>query len=278
MSTSDVFHSAYALDPAHPNAERWQRAIDAALARGGLVVRLLEHAGLAPCSAVLDLGAGVGGTAQALVLRGYQVTALDRDPARVAALSRLAAFRVETGDAACTAFADASFDAVVLQDMLEHCADPAAVLRESARLLRPEGVLYISTPNRFALLTLAADPHWGIPLLGLLRRSALRRVLRLLRPHDAVREDLAQLLSWSELSSMLRGAKLVPTLHTRAVTDALFDHPGEVVWSDFHRTLVRGARSLHLDTIVRGIARDSATPLQRLLVPAWHCICRKARS
>lgn len=45
-----------------------------------------------------------------------------------------------------------SFDAVVFLQTIEHVADPAAVLAHFARILRPGGVAYVSTPN---LLTLA---------------------------------------------------------------------------------------------------------------------------
>ena len=53
-------------------------------------------------------------------------------------------------DVVCAADAiplpDASFDAVLNTQVLEHVADPAAVLREFARLLRPGGTLYMTVP------------------------------------------------------------------------------------------------------------------------------------
>jgi 2-polyprenyl-3-methyl-5-hydroxy-6-metoxy-1,4-benzoquinol methylase len=45
-----------------------------------------------------------------------------------------------------------SFDAVVFLQTIEHVVDPAAVLAHFARILRPGGVAYVSTPN---VLTLA---------------------------------------------------------------------------------------------------------------------------
>lgn len=42
-------------------------------------------------------------------------------------------------------FADASFDVVVSTQMLEHTTDPAAVVAEAHRVLRPGGVLLLST-------------------------------------------------------------------------------------------------------------------------------------
>lgn len=44
-------------------------------------------------------------------------------------------------------FPDASFDAVVMKDLLEHVADPVAVVREARRLLRPGGRVFASSPD-----------------------------------------------------------------------------------------------------------------------------------
>ncbi len=43
-------------------------------------------------------------------------------------------------------FADISFDAVVLLDVLEHLADPGALVRELGRVLRPGGAVVIMVP------------------------------------------------------------------------------------------------------------------------------------
>jgi SAM-dependent methyltransferase len=49
------------------------------------------------------------------------------------------------GEAASPPFADASFDVVVATQMLEHVPDPQRVVREAHRVLRPGGVLLLST-------------------------------------------------------------------------------------------------------------------------------------
>jgi SAM-dependent methyltransferase len=53
-------------------------------------------------------------------------------------------------------FASASFDQILLHEVLEHAADDAAVLGELRRILRPDGTLAISVPH--ANFPLAWDP------------------------------------------------------------------------------------------------------------------------
>jgi SAM-dependent methyltransferase len=44
-------------------------------------------------------------------------------------------------------FADETFDGVVVKDLLEHVADPVALVTETRRVLRAGGVLFASSPD-----------------------------------------------------------------------------------------------------------------------------------
>jgi SAM-dependent methyltransferase len=61
------------------------------------------------------------------------------------------------GDGTLLPFADASIDAVVILDVLEHLAEPSAVLCEVRRVLRPGGALIISVPHRGLLAGLDSN-------------------------------------------------------------------------------------------------------------------------
>jgi SAM-dependent methyltransferase len=61
------------------------------------------------------------------------------------------------GDAAALPFADASFDTVMLLDVLEHVAEPEAALREAARVLAPGGRLLLTIPFAYPLHDLPHD-------------------------------------------------------------------------------------------------------------------------
>lgn len=54
---------------------------------------------------------------------------------------------------------DETFDRIVADSVIEHVRDQFQVLREAYRVSRPEGQLFIATPNRFSL---GPDPHIGL--------------------------------------------------------------------------------------------------------------------
>lgn len=50
-------------------------------------------------------------------------------------------------------FSNNFFDVITLWDVIEHLKDPASILRECYRILKPSGVIVIKTPNENSLLT-----------------------------------------------------------------------------------------------------------------------------
>ena len=60
-------------------------------------------------------------------------------------------------------FAANYFDAVILSDVIEHLSDPQKALRQIRRVLKPTGILYISTPDIDSFLSkILRAKWWGI--------------------------------------------------------------------------------------------------------------------
>ncbi|MCX7347174.1 MAG: bifunctional 2-polyprenyl-6-hydroxyphenol methylase/3-demethylubiquinol 3-O-methyltransferase UbiG [Alphaproteobacteria bacterium] len=147
---------------------------------------------------VLDLGCAGGFMAEAMALRGANVTGIDPAAEAVAAArrhSRESGLRIgyDVGVGEALPYAADGFDAVVCVDVLEHVVDVNLVLLQVARVLRPGGLFLFDTINRstlarFATVTVAED------LLRLLPRGT---------------HDPAMFIKPHELHHALHGAGLV---------------------------------------------------------------------
>jgi demethylmenaquinone methyltransferase/2-methoxy-6-polyprenyl-1,4-benzoquinol methylase len=160
---------------------RWRRA---------LVAEVRAGAG----QRVLDVATGTGMVAEELLRRGdCAVVGIDQSPEMLAAARARfegtgAAARIELqqGQAEALPFADESFDALTFTYLLRYVDDPAATVRELARVVRPGG--------RVAALEFGVPPWaparaaWrlytavGLPALGRLASREWFEVGRFLGP------------------------------------------------------------------------------------------------
>ncbi|MDD4868785.1 MAG: methyltransferase domain-containing protein, partial [Mycobacterium sp.] len=104
---------------------------------------------------VLDLGCSEGMASLLLGQEGHQVVGVDINPAAVEVarqeLTSLPDFvrqnvRFELISAGRLPFDDASFDTVLMGEVLEHQTRPERLLAEARRVLRPGGVAVVTTP------------------------------------------------------------------------------------------------------------------------------------
>lgn len=96
-----------------------------------------------PATRLLDVGCGSAWLGEHFA----NYTGVDASPEAVRAAAAKGRQIVEADVDARLPFDDASFDGVVLKDLLEHVADPVAVVREAARVLAPGGLVFASSPD-----------------------------------------------------------------------------------------------------------------------------------
>ena len=94
---------------------------------------------------VLDVGCGTGHLAARLIADGYSVVGLEPDPTALS-YARKRIPEAVGGDARQLPFPDASFDAVIATDVLEHIPDDSAAAAEIRRVLRPGGLAILTVP------------------------------------------------------------------------------------------------------------------------------------
>lgn len=108
----------------------------------------IAKAYLPPEAVVVDVGTGTGFLALGLAARFGQVYALDGSRAMLEVAQRnLAGLRnvvYQVADASSLPLDDNSVDGVFANMVLHHCPDPAAVIREMVRVLKPGGRLVIT--------------------------------------------------------------------------------------------------------------------------------------
>lgn len=129
---------------------------------------------------VLELGCGAGVLgARIAQAGGLEVTGVEADPRQAQIARALLHEVVELDLNAVTElpFADASFDAIVLDGLLDRVVDPLAVLTMATRCLGPGGKVIATVPNVkhwSVVLPLLVDDRWEYETSSILHPAGLR--------------------------------------------------------------------------------------------------------
>jgi len=150
--------------------------------KGIRAVHLLAKDLNRPDAIILNLGCGSGMNHFQLV-KGFhpsKVYGLDTDKRAVELCRRYnpsASNYINEYDGSNIPFQDNFFDAIICDTVIEHVLDPGLFLKEMHRVLKPNGLVYITTANKLWPL----EPHYNLLFLSWLPKKWADYYMRLLR-------------------------------------------------------------------------------------------------
>lgn len=125
---------------------------------------------------VLDIGCGSGDFSIELARAGASVIALDISRDRIEAVKKKALEKgltldLRIGDAEKTTFPDETFDLILCRSVIEHVRNPEQLIKEMSRILKLNGAIQLTAPNRDSISQILRDEHYRLPLVAILPRK-----------------------------------------------------------------------------------------------------------
>ena len=145
---------------------------------------------------IVDAGCGFGKWVIYLKQRGYDIVGIDSSELAVAKLKNFdESLQVELGDILDIHYPDSSLDAYISMGVIEHFEDgPTSALKEAYRVLKPNGLIFVSVPTVNVIRKLVRRPLrnaineipnsiWKLKLaLGGLKRHSIRTATNAILP------------------------------------------------------------------------------------------------
>jgi 2-polyprenyl-3-methyl-5-hydroxy-6-metoxy-1,4-benzoquinol methylase len=111
---------------------------------------------------LLDVGFGAGALLRSARDRGWQTSGIERSPPAITAAEGHRLGELILGDFPTAPLASAPFDVVTMIEIIEHLAHPDPFLRRAREVLRPGGVLCLTTPHGRGLNGRLRGPAWSM--------------------------------------------------------------------------------------------------------------------
>lgn len=109
---------------------------------------------------ILDIGCAMGFFLEVAQVRGWEPYGLEVSEYSYAIANRKFSNRIFQGDLLDAHFAGDHFDAVTLFDVIEHGAQPLETFKEIYRILKPSGIVALSTMNTRSLSSRLMGEKW----------------------------------------------------------------------------------------------------------------------
>jgi 2-polyprenyl-3-methyl-5-hydroxy-6-metoxy-1,4-benzoquinol methylase len=157
---------------------------------------------------ILDIGCATGFFLDAARERGWEVYGVELSAySSTIARNKLGNDRIITGTVEEAGYENGSFDVVVMTDVIEHVVNVQSFVKEVARILKPNGVTAITTPDPLSLSCRMLGQLWPHYKLEHLVYFTPRALSVLLEPSGFKRLYLAaatKTLTFAYLSLQLR--------------------------------------------------------------------------
>lgn len=181
--TEDYFLHEYL--PLH--LSNWENSL---AERRAHLAMIREYCSLPPSPRLLDVGCALGFMLQEAKASGWEPVGLETSRFAAQYAQQKSNCRVFTGTLEQARFESKSFDVVTLMDLIEHVVAPRGLMDEVRRILRPDGVVFIVTPNFGSLFvklygptaySIGPDEHITYfqpsTMMRLLRQSGFSRIV-----------------------------------------------------------------------------------------------------
>ncbi len=134
----------------------------------------------AAAPSVLDVGCATGALLDFLRGRKWRVTGVEISPCADYAKSKRNIDVRNISLEEC-AFAEKNFDAVLASHLIEHLNDPRSFIKETRRILKDNGKLFITTPNSSGFQARLYGGSWRSAIFDHLYLFSIRTLTKLLK-------------------------------------------------------------------------------------------------
>lgn len=259
------------------NKKLWQNYEDYASVRGRLVAHILSDYISIPHSKILDFGCGTGGISLELGRMGAQVTSFDVNQRKLAVLGQN--LKIEQASIKIVdelPGTEHEFDAVILLDVVEHLVEPGQILSKLNKLLKPEGVIYLSTPNKYSPFNMLIDPHFSLPIVSLLKRQHVKKVLAdwlKWQPKDRI--DFPELMTLRALNRLMKQHGFDWSFVNSQVARFAFEYPQSVWNRDAHLEIIKKLKDIGLTDMLSRLISNKVDVFNLGLNPTWYMMAQK---